>query len=380
MRAIALLLCSVLLFGLTACDVASARQSASDRLFLNLSLEFLDEYRVPKQTFAGAPFGGISAIAYDRQRDRLYALSDDRSHFGPARFYTLRLAIADNRIATFDIESATTLKTEGGEPFPEGSLDPEGVAIAPGDTLYVSSEGDARRGIPPFIDRFDLASGRRVDRLQIPERYLPDGEGNGIRNNRGFEALSLGTTSFTPGDPYRLFAATESALRQDVLPPESPDSERTRSRLLHYAMNGVSAPNLVAEHVYLLDRPTFGTVANGLTELLALPTEGYFLTLERTYNPLRGNGAKLFQMTIANATDTSQIAAIEGSLGQIEPLKKQLLLDLSALDLDLDNLEAMTLGPRLSDGTLSLLLASDDNFSSDQVTQLLLFRLVKGAE
>jgi hypothetical protein len=52
-----------------------------------------------------------------------------------------------------------------------------------------------------------------------------------------------------------------------------------------------------------------------------------------------------------------------------------LLLNLKQLDIRLDNLEGMTLGPRLPDGSQSLLLVSDNNFNSLQITQLLLFRL-----
>jgi hypothetical protein len=51
------------------------------------------------------------------------------------------------------------------------------------------------------------------------------------------------------------------------------------------------------------------------------------------------------------------------------------VLDLSTLGIYLDNLEGMALGPRLPDGTQSLLLVSDDNFSNSQLTQFLLFRL-----
>lgn len=56
-------------------------------------------------------------------------------------------------------------------------------------------------------------------------------------------------------------------------------------------------------------------------------------------------------------------------------VKKKLLLDLKELGILLDNLEGMTLGSRLPDGTQSLLLVSDNNFNSEQVTQFLLFRL-----
>ena len=41
----------------------------------------------------------------------------------------------------------------------------------------------------------------------------------------------------------------------------------------------------------------------------------------------------------------------------------------------LENFEAMTFGPRLSDGRTSLLLLSDDNFSARQVTAMLVLGL-----
>jgi hypothetical protein len=52
-----------------------------------------------------------------------------------------------------------------------------------------------------------------------------------------------------------------------------------------------------------------------------------------------------------------------------------LLLDLSTLGIPLDNVEGMTLGPRLPDGRRSLVLVSDNNFAASQFTQFLLFAL-----
>lgn len=84
-------------------------------------------------------------------------------------------------------------------------------------------------------------------------------------------------------------------------------------------------------------------------------------------------------MTIGNATDTARIESLAGNPETVVPMQKTLLLDLRQLGIGLDNLEGMTLGPRLADGSQSLLLISDDNFSTDQVNQLLLFRLSNSA-
>jgi hypothetical protein len=58
---------------LTSCDLPQV--SAEDRLFLNLSVDFLGDYQLPKQPFKGTRVGGLSGITYDRQRDRFYAIS-----------------------------------------------------------------------------------------------------------------------------------------------------------------------------------------------------------------------------------------------------------------------------------------------------------------
>ena len=97
------------------------------------------------------------------------------------------------------------------------------------------------------------------------------------------------------------------------------------------------------------------------------------MSLERTFG-FTGAGAKIFQVAIGNATDTSNIDSLKGDLTQIRPLKKQLLFDLQDLGFYLDNIEGMTFGPRLPDGSQSLILISDDNFNEEQITQFLLFR------
>lgn len=381
MRRLAKLVVSItLLIVLTACGI-SPQVMAQKRMFLNLSLEFLGEYQLPKITFKDTSVGGLSALTYDRQRNRFYALSDDRSKLAPARFYTLNLMLNENgSIEKVEVEDVTFLTDEEGKAYPQGTVDPEGIALSPKGTVFISSEGVPRRGIAPFIREFDLRTGQQQQSLRIPQRYLPnqtdqtEEEPRGVQENLGFEALTLNGNSLAVGDPFRLFTATESALLQDSMP--STPEEEARIRLMHYVIGSVGEPILVAEHLYLLDPASSDTLVNGLTELTALEKEGYFLSLERTFG-FSGAGAKIFQVTTGNATDTSRIASLKGNLSQIEPLKKKLLLDLSELGIYLDNLEGMTLGPRLRDGSQSLVLLSDDNFREEQVTQFLLFRLVE---
>ncbi len=355
---------------------------AQDRVFLDLSLDFLGEYKLPKMKFLDTPVGGLSAITYDRQRDRLIALCDDQSVLSPARFYTLKLSLNANNsekigIQKIDIESVTFLTDKDGQTYPKGTIDPEGIANTPQQTVFISTSGIASNRVAPSVQEFDLKTGRLRTSLPIPQRYLPDAGDDketprGVQDNSGFASLTLNPTgSRASGEPINLFTATESTLVQDLDPASS--EQQSKSRLLHY-LTGYGPPVLISEYLYRLDPTPKGALSHGLVELLAVDQGGHFLSLERSRG-LSGFNVRIFQMTTGGATDTSRIASLKGSLNGIQPVKKKLLLDLNELGIPLDNLQGMTLGPRLPDGTQSLLLVSNDNFTQEQVTQFLLFRL-----
>ncbi len=367
------------LLSVTACSLPQ-RVTAEERMFRNFALEFIDQYEIPKITFKDTLIGGLSAIAYNRQQDLFYVLSDDRGKRSPARFYTFKLGVKQTddgqiKIASFEPEEVTLLLDEEGQEYQKGKIDPEGLAISPRNTIFISSEGNPSKGIEPFIGEFALETGQKLSDLRLPKRYLNGDQSQfqGIQENLAFESLTINRTGL-PEDPFRLFTATESALLQDE---SFEGEEQARVRFLHYVINPVGNPVLLAEHLYLLDPAPVEAISNGLTELLALKKEGYFLSLERIYG-FTGAGAKIFQVVIGNATDTTNIASLKGNIAQVQPLKKQLLFDLQDLGIYLDNFEGMTVGPRLPDGSRSLLLISDDNFNDEQISQLFLFRLVEG--
>jgi hypothetical protein len=373
----ALLTALVMFFG-TVYPIQAA--STQDRSFLKLDLEFLHEYQLPQQEFANTPVGGLSAIAYDRDRDRYYVLSDDRSDLAPARFYTLKIDIDPGKsdapkFERVHVESVQFLRNPQGEFYAKGAIDPEGMAIATNKTAYISSEGITRTGIPAFIDEFDLETGKWRRSLPIPSRYLPPDREEvprGIEDNLGFESLTVVKES--PGDPYRVFAATESALAQDKQDASDPNDkiQGAKSRLLHYLVGG-GPTVIISENLYPVEiAPDDGI--NGLTEILAIDRGGHFLSLERSFSGLKF-GAKLFQMATGSASDISSLPSLKGSTVNIKPIRKQLLLDLDKLGIRLDNLEGMTLGPLLADGSQSLILVSDNNFQKAQINQFLLFRL-----
>ncbi|WP_242026961.1 esterase-like activity of phytase family protein [Phormidium tenue] len=371
-RSLALLL----LLALTSCAIPQIK--AEDRLFLPLTAELLDVYTLPPRSFEGTTVGGLSALAYDRPRDLLYILSDDRGRFGPARFYTFAITLKRSGPPQFDtvtLEAVTPLLDAEGNPYSRGSLDPEGIALSPRDTLFIASEGDVRQGVPPLIGEFDRETGRAIATLPLPQRYLPDTPDSptqGVQNNLSLEALTVTGSPSGAGmtEPFRLFAATESALVQDY---NADPSQPLNSRFLHYLI-GDDQTTLIAEHRYPLDLEPSGAVVNGLTDLLAIDPAGHFLALERAAG-LRGLQVKLYQLATGGATDTSTIPSLSGDVSGSSPIRKQLVLDFAETPLAVDNLEGMTLGPRLPDGSQSLLLVSDNNFESDRATQLILLRL-----
>jgi len=379
-----------LLVLLTGCSLPQV--SVEDRLFLNLAVDFLGAYELPQQTIEGVPLGGLSGLTYDRERDRFYAISDDRSDRGAARFYTLLLTVKQDeppsanadtapaapiKIDRVTVEKPTLLLAEDGVPYPSSTIDAEGIALSPRQTVFISSEGVPVDGILPFISEFDLATGQWTSSLPIPAQYAPrivDNQPQGVQNNLGFEGLTLGGSSASGGyrEPFRIFVSAESALTQD-LNPATPN-QVVPIRLLHYLVSE-GLPLLLSEHLYFPDPTPQGTGYAGLTEILALDQGGHFLSLERSFDPLSGVSVRLFQMAMGGATDISSIVSLKGDLSAIQPIRKKLLLDLKDLGIRLDNLEGMTLGPQLPDGTQSLVLVSDDNFNPAQVTQFLLFRL-----
>ncbi|MDF0556792.1 esterase-like activity of phytase family protein [Kamptonema sp. UHCC 0994] len=374
----------ILLTFATACSPPQG--VAKDRIFLPLSIDFLSEYQLPKIDFDSVPVGGLSGIAYDGKGTatpndpafRFYAISDDPSEYGDARFYTLKLNLAaadsvKNNINKVTVEGVTYLVGEDGKTFSKDSINPEGIAISPRKSVFVASEGVTHIGIPPFVREFDLKTGKMRGSLPIPERYIPDTtdekQARGVVDNLGFESLTIDpeSLSFDGLDPFRIFTAIEAPLVQDSDPEQAKNL-----RLLHYVIVDKTA-QLVSENFYQLD-PAPLTILNGLTELVAVGKGGHFLSLERSFG-LSGYGAKIFQLALGGATDTSRIYSLKGNVTTAEPIKKKLLLDLKDLGIPLYNLEGMTLGPRLSDGSQSLVLVSDDNFDEEQKTQFILFRL-----
>ncbi len=342
-------------------------------------LQFLGQAIVPTgTTFAGTTIGGLSSITYDKKRGVFYSLSDDQSQFNPARFYTLHIDLSDGSLANGDVhfDAVTTLLAPNGLPYAPFSLDPEGLTLTKKGELIVTSEGIAVNGIAPFVRRYSLG-GAFLGDLTVPGAFLPTSPTHGVRQNLAFEAAAV-----APNGKH-LFVGMEAALAQDG--PAASLTNGSASRILRYNLaNG----RLERQNVYFTDPiaqapvPATQFAVSGLVELLPFNDE-FMLSMERSFSvgaPTLGNTGntiKLYSVSFHGATNVNGDDSIAGALAsrKFRPVTKTLLLDLGTLGIPLDNVEGMTLGPRLPDGRRSLVLVSDNNFAASQFTQFLLFAI-----
>lgn len=374
-----------------AAPTAPATAPAGPTAAPELALEYLGRAVLPTgRRYVATRIGGLSGLVRDDRRGVYYAVSDAAGEaageaVGPGRFYTLEIDLADGRLGPGGarVVAVAELFAADGAPLPAEELDPEGIALTSAGELWISSEGQARRGVPPFVDLFGR-DGRRLRSLPVPAHYLPQTAAGaeevvyGVRHNRAFEALALSA------DGRHLWVAAEDALAQDG-PVATPEAG-SLARLLRWDLRRPQDPP--AEWVYPVEpvperSPLGGLEVNSLVELLALP-DGRLLALERSWVAGGEHGVRLFLADPAGATPVTGAERLGDVDGEIVPVAKTLLLDLSGLvgpagrKVPLDNLEGLSWGPDLADGRRTLVLVSDDNFNQgEQVTQLLAFAVAE---
>ncbi len=288
---------------------------------LEVELEFVNQYTLASPGFTG--------ITYDRSRNLFYAISPEQ----PDQFYTLQLDLSGDWLRRVNIGPIIHLEQP---PSEIGA-----IALAPLDQLFISDKAT------PAIQIYSLVTGELQQTLSIAKRYR-----EGTRPHLGWESLTIATDG--QGDPYRLFAATESALAGDFA-----DQTEIPLRWLHYMITPTTPALLISEHLYpLTNQPDYG-----LTEILALPEPGNFLSLES--NPTT---AKLFLVNSQTATDVSTYSSFKVLAPMTKPLDKQLIYTFD--NLTAGPLRGMTLGPRLADGSQSLIV-----LGGETGTQFYLFKL-----
>ena len=336
-------------------------------------LEFLGQAIVPTgTTFAGTTVGGLSSITYDADARRLLQ-PVRRPEPAPPRA-VLHAAASTSPTAASTTATSLPRRDDAARPgraaVRAASLDPEGLTLAKSGELIVTSEGIAARAIAPWVRRYTI-DGTYLGDLPVPDAFLPTSATHGVRQNLAFEAAAVAPNG------RHLFVGMEGALVRTA----RRDARRgSPARILRY---NLATGRLDAQYVYLTDPiaeppvPATQFAVNGLVELLPF-NDQFMLSMERSFSvgaPGTGNTIKLYSVAFPGADDVNGLDSIAGVLGSIRPVQKTLLLDLRTLGIPLDNVEGMTIGPKLPDGRRSLVLVSDNNFAASQFTQFLLFAL-----
>ncbi|KKC05519.1 esterase-like activity of phytase family protein [Mycobacterium nebraskense] len=338
-------------------------------------LTYLGQSQIPfNATFDGTVIGGLSALSYDAGRQLYYVISDDRSKRNPSRFYTVQLSLSDKGIDKVTFTGTHPLLDPSGQPFRPLTLgdtppvvppDPEGIAFDPvRQRLYWSSEGERLTSGPVLLDpwvRTAGLDGAYLGQFTLPANLAMSAQKMGPRRDKALEGLAL-----TP-DGRSLFAAMEDPGYNDG--PLSDGGHRVLTRITKFDI-ATGAPT--AQYAYPMEPPTPPADVNGVSDLVAL-SDTAFLVIERS--AALPPTVRVYRAEIGAATDVLAMPSMRDAA--VTPMSKTLAVDLSATPglSPLDNVEGITLGPKLPDGRQSVVLVSDNNFSPSQVTQFLLFAM-----
>lgn len=291
-------------------------------------------HTLPGRDQRGQPSGGFSAAIYLPEEDRLRLLSD-----APQGSLSAWTGLRDGALRSL---GSLLLRGPEGQPL-RAPIDGEGL-LALGRHLWVASEGRRTRKRTAGLLRFEASSGRLTGTVALPESWRPVA-GGGLEPNGGPESLTLWQV---PGQSASLLVAAEAPLLQD--PPD-------RVRLAAWPL---TAEEPAWRALGFLELPGRGW---GLTDLHAVngrrSEDGGLLALFRRFEFPDRWQARLAVFPLPAATEDAGVVR--------RPL---LSWDLLEMGLPADNWEVVTAGPVLADGRRSLLLASDDNFSSAQESHL----------
>jgi hypothetical protein len=177
-----------------------------------------------------------------------------------------------------------------------GSYDPEGIAVAPDQTLWVASEGNASDSIPNRLLQLDVR-GNVVNEIGLPQeiiacRAATTGAAPRRTLGSGFEGIAVIPG---PGGSYRLAVAQQRGWNYTTPQCESLDDDEG-------GLNRIGEPNWTRIWIYDPDAETWGFVSwelaevpplaawTGLSEITLLP-DGDLLLVER--DNLTGDFAEL---------------------------------------------------------------------------------------
>ncbi|QDA60171.1 esterase-like activity of phytase family protein [Hymenobacter jejuensis] len=349
------------------------------------SLRFIGEKIVPfKQDYNNTTIGGLSSIDYRPDKDKYYIMCDDASAFQPVRYYTADIDFDQTQFTNVNFTGVTTFKRPDGSLYPNtaadrySAIDPEGLAYDPATShLIWSSEGIRNVTVTPAVltDPFLYEAnldGTFVASFALPSLFKIQSTENGTRSNGSFEGVSV-----VPNSRY-VFTANEEPVYEDG-PRADFGVAGSPIRLIKYDK---MTHQPVAQYAYKLDAvhaapiPADQFRLNGVVEMVAM-SETKMLVMERSFavGATPDYVVKIYEVDLDGATDISRVNSLKTAI--YTPVSKRLVLDVASTGIKrVDNLEGMTFGPKLGNGHYSLVLVSDDNFGSSQITQFLAFEVI----
>ncbi len=360
----ALILC-VFLF---SCGAAKVDKNTS------WEVKFLDEYIIPaNQEFENTKIGGLSDLDYDGKF--FYTICDLPSS---PRVYKFHILLNQQKIDTVIFDEVIKINRKS-KLAKTKFWDSEGLIYdQKNHNFIISSEGSIKKNKNPFIAVVNT-EGDFLEAYKIPEYFKANAE-KGLRNNGVFEGLSKSY------DKKGIWAATELPMKRDG---GKVKLYKTKSpiRVTYFDEN----LKVDKQCSYTLDRlrkiPLLPFGWSGVSAILTYD-DHKFLFLERSFSAgygSRGNRVRLFDVNAEKATNTLEIDKIKGKIHkEVIPAEKNLIFDFNQIKSKLtnriiDNLEGIAFGPTLPNGNQSLLVISDNNFSSwtPQLNQIILLELIK---
>ena len=348
--------------------------------FAGIKLKFIDSYSFSTdRVINNYKLGGISGIIFNSKNNLLYAVSDNYGKHGPSRFYKFFYSLSRGKIIINPLETIITL-TEQNDSFPKHKVDFEGVAFFD-NNLLISSEGrlsTSKENIPEFL--LFSKDGKIKKRIQLPPKFSHSPT-SGVRVNLAFESLTQ-----VPNKSNLYFTANEDSLIQDdsMVSP----TKGSKLRIIKFSILK-NRFDTISEFVYNLSKvPNPTNVSNfkgdnGLVDILAL-SEDQIITIERSWSPTtKKNAILLFLTKISKlTTDVKDIFSLQDNSDKYVPAQKTLLLNLDKISSQLhdgkglDNIEAISFGPKLKNGNQTILLASDNNFNKHQRTLFIALEII----
>ncbi|MEW7277531.1 esterase-like activity of phytase family protein [Aquimarina sp. 2201CG1-2-11] len=338
--------------------------------------EFIDEFIIPNQEIGSEQVGGLSGIDY--QNGKWYIICDTSTP--PIRFYEANISY-NNEFTTVDIHTMIEMKDVAGSSLPQGVVDPEAIRFDPvTKNIVYTSEGSINNSVDPAVVEIN-GNGNEIKKFSLPDNFKANtiDDTSGPRHNGVLEGLSLAV------DNSGYWVSLELPLIEDGPEPIITDTQSpVRVTFINKTTNTAER-----QFAYELDpvarEPALGTtfMVNGLVEILEYDTNK-FLALERSFSSGYidgGNTVKIYNVDASEATNTISKESLNGN--DYTAATKTLLFNFETIRGKLtantvDNIEGITFGPNLDDGSRTVVVISDNNFNSffPQYNQLIALKVV----